>query len=97
MTQPEFRFSFDEIVRVVSDDPELADINGELGSICGRTEDPAYPEYGIFIYRDSEVWQVEERYLESTGKMEIRERPTHALRVRVDEEGRGELVDVVKL
>ncbi|HEX2093758.1 MAG TPA: hypothetical protein VHG28_15255 [Longimicrobiaceae bacterium] len=95
--EPAYRFAFNEIVRVVSDDPELAPINGERGVVLGRTDDPTAAAYGVFIYRDEEVWHVEERDLEPTGEMDPPPEPTHAIRVAVDEQGRGEVVGVRKL
>jgi hypothetical protein len=97
MSDAPFRFAFDEVVRVVSDDPELASINGERGVVLGRGEDASAPVYGVFIYRDEEVWSVAERDLEPTGAFDPREKPTHALRVRVDEHGRGHVVGKRKL
>lgn len=97
MSDAPFRFAFDEVVCVVSDDPELASINGERGVVLGRGEDASVPIYGVFIYRDEEVWSVEERDLEPTGAFDPREKPTHALRVRVDEYGRGHIIGKRKL
>jgi protein-S-isoprenylcysteine O-methyltransferase Ste14 len=94
---PPFRFAFDEVVRIVSDDPELAPINGERGVVVGRGEDPTRPGYGVFVYRDARVWSVEEADLEPTGETDPRPEPTHAVRVRVDEQGRGHLAGVRRL
>lgn len=94
MAESPFRFDFDEVVRVVSDDPELAGINGERGVVVGKGEDASAPGYGVFIYREERVWSVEERDLEPTGEWDRREPPTHAVRVAVDDRGRGEVVGV---
>ncbi|HYE94663.1 MAG TPA: GNAT family N-acetyltransferase, partial [Rubricoccaceae bacterium] len=92
-----FRFAFDEVVRIVSDDPTLAEVNGERGVIVGRG-DPAFPPgYGVFVYRDERVWDVDEPDLEPTGETDPRLPPTHAIRVRVDAQGRGEAVGVRRL
>jgi len=91
-----FRFPFDEVVRVVSDAPALAPVNGERGVVLGRGEDASSPIYGVFVYRTQEVWSVAEGDLEPTGAFDPREAPAHALRVRVNAEGRGHVVGVRK-
>lgn len=90
--KPPFRFDFDEIVTIVTDDPEYAEVNGERGVILGRTEDPDDAEYGVFVYREECVWQVPEAHLAPTGEREIREPATTILKVRVDAHGRGTLL-----
>ena len=47
MSKPKFQFY--EVVRVISNNPELAEIQGETGAILGLSEhgDPEY-EYGVF-------------------------------------------------
>lgn len=97
MPDSTFRFAFDEIVRVVSDDPELAPVNGEMGVVLGRGEEALDDAYGVFIYREQQVWCMSARDLESTSRFELREEPTHALRVRVDEQGRGHVVGLPDL
>lgn len=97
MTHPPFRFVFDEGVRITSGNPDLAAIHGERGVVCARGEDALAPTYGVFVYRDQEVWSVAERDLEPTGKTDPREAPTHALRVRVDAQGRGTAVGLRRL
>ncbi|HYE94743.1 MAG TPA: GNAT family N-acetyltransferase, partial [Rubricoccaceae bacterium] len=92
-----FRFAFDEVVRVVSDDPTLAEVNGERAVVVGRG-DPAFPPgYAVFVYRAGRVWCVEEHEIEPTGETDPRLPPTHAIRVRVDAQGRGEAVGVRRL
>lgn len=93
MTKPKFQFY--EVVRVISDDPELAEIHGETGAILGLSEhgDPEY-EYGVFINRDEIVWSVAEHDLESTGVFLKRADfydDSVSIRVQVDEQGRGTL------
>jgi hypothetical protein len=92
-----FRFDFDDVVRVVSDNPELAPINGERGAIVGRGDDTTQPGYAVFIYREQLVWCVDEPDLEPTGERDVRPPPTHAIRVSVDEQGRGDVVGIRKL
>ncbi|HEU4558173.1 MAG TPA: hypothetical protein VFS20_10000 [Longimicrobium sp.] len=92
-----FRFDFDDVVRVVSDNPELAEINGERGVVCGRGDDTADPGYAVFIYREQLVWCVDEPDLEPTGERDPRPDPQYAIRVSVDEDGRGDVVAIRKL
>jgi Immunity protein 31 len=92
-----FRFDFDDVVRVVSDDPELAPINGERGAVVGRGDDTTRPGYGVFIYRDQRVWCVDEPDLEPTGERDPRPPPDYAIRVSVDEQGRGNVMGIRKL
>lgn len=95
MTKPKFQFY--EVVRVISADPELAEIRGETGPILGLSEhgEPEY-EYGVFIDRDGMLWSVAERDLQSTG--EIKQRADFyddnvSIRVQIDEQGRGAVAD----
>lgn len=92
-----FRFDFDDVVRVVSDNPELAEINGERGVVCGRGDDTTNPGYAVFIYREQLVWCVDEPDLQPTGERDPRPEPEYAVRVRVDEQGRGNAVGIRKL
>lgn len=92
-----FRFDFDDVVRVVSDNPELAPINGERGAICGRGEDSSDPGYAVFIYRDQRVWCVDECDLQPTGERDVRPPPESAIRVSVDEHGRGDVIGIRKI
>jgi protein-S-isoprenylcysteine O-methyltransferase Ste14 len=92
-----FRFDFDEVVRIVSDDPALASIDGERGVVVGRGEDPEQPGYAVFVYREARVWSVEEADLKPTGETDPRPEPTHAVRVRVDEQGQGHLAGIRRL
>ncbi len=95
MSKPKFQFY--EVVRVISNNPELAEIQGETGAILGLSEhgDPEY-EYGVFIDRDGLLWSVAEHDLESTGI--IKQRADFyddkvSIRVQVDEQGRGTVAD----
>lgn len=94
---PTPKFQFYEVVRVLSNSPELAEIHGETGAILGISEhgEPEY-EYGVFIDRDDCVWSVSESNLESTGV--IRQRADFyddniSIRVQVDEQGRSTIAD----
>ena len=94
---PPLRYAFDEVVRVVGDDPELDPIRGERAVVVGRTEPGAPPGYAVFVYRLGRVWEVEEHELEPTGEHDPREGPTHAVRIRVDAAGGGHAVGIRKL
>lgn len=92
-----FRFDFDDVVRVVSDNPELAEINGERAVVCGRGDDTTNPGYAVFVYREQRVWCVDEPDLQPTGERDPRPDPEYAVRVSVDEHGRGDVVGIRKL
>ena len=90
------RFQFYEIVRVASSDPELTEIHGERGAILGVSEnDNGTFGYAVFIYRDEICWDLAEGELEATGEFSRREEfyDGTSIRVRVDEQGRGWIVD----
>jgi hypothetical protein len=89
------RFKFYEVVRVSSGDPELDEINGEVGAILGRAELPGGGfEYGVFVYRDEICWTVAEADLVTTGVVKSRESfyDGSSIRVRVDVKGKGWVV-----
>jgi hypothetical protein len=95
MSAPKFQFY--EVVRVLSNSPELAEIHGETGAILGMTEDgePDF-EYGVFIEPNESVWSVAESNLESTGIIKQRADfydDTQVIHVQVDSEGRGTIAD----
>ena len=94
MAEPKFQFY--EYVRVVSVDPELAEINGERGAVLGRSEDEhgGYG-YAVLIDRDGICWSVEEADLEATGEVGTRADfyGDEPVRVRVDGNGRGTLAE----
>lgn len=94
MTEPKFQFY--QYVRVVSDDPALAEINGERGAILGRSEDEngGYG-YAVLIGRDGICWSVDEADLQATGESGIRADfyGEESIRVRVDADGRGSFAD----
>lgn len=94
---PTPKFQFYEIVRVLSNSPELAEIHGETGSILGISEhgEPEYG-YGVFIDRDDCVWSVPESNLESTGVIKQRADfydDNVVIRVQVDADGHGSIAD----
>jgi len=60
-------------VRVQTADPAKAKINGRLGRIAGRTEQPnddGRYGYGVFIYDLARVWCCNEAELEVTGEFD---------------------------
>jgi hypothetical protein len=95
MTNPKFQFY--EVVQVLPNSPELAEIHGETGAILGISEqgEPEYG-YGVFIDRDETVWSVAESDLVSTGVMMQRADfydDSVVVRVQVDEQGYGTIAD----
>lgn len=71
---PKPLFSFYELVIIASEDHELEAINGEQGVIFAQSEDRNAPaEYGVYVFRDEEVWTVAESDLISTGILTKRE------------------------
>ncbi len=94
MTEPKFQFY--EYVRVVSDDPALAEVNGERGAILGRSEDEDGGfGYAVLIGRDGICWSVDEADLQATGEFGTRADfyDDEPVRVHVDESGRGTLAE----
>lgn len=90
------KFQFYEIVRIKDGNPELAEIHGERGVVIGIAEDDGAPEYGVYVHRDEMCWQVPEADLESKGESSSREAlygDESAVRVRLDETGRRQIVD----
>jgi Immunity protein 31 len=95
---PPRRFQDYETVRVTrapDDAPELA---GLTGTVLGFSERPENGEWhcGVFIDAQGLLWDLPESALESTGH--VGQRADHYddsrhLRVRVDAQGRGTLVD----
>ncbi len=92
MDENRFLYGFNEIVRVDTSDPDYQEIDGQFGVIVGRSESPEDSGYAVFIYRDEIVWDVSEQCLLPTGRFEEPEKPTHFIRVSVDQQGRGDVV-----
>ena len=90
------KFDFYEKVRVQSSDPEKAHLNGEIGTILGRTEtdDQKSFLYAVSIDSYRRTWALFEHELESTGQRAKREDyyDGSSVRIRVDERGRGTVV-----
>lgn len=93
---PNPKFQFYGKVRVASNNPELAEIGGEIGAILGIAEnDDGSFGYAVFIYRDEICLNIAEDDLEATGEFDRRETfyDDSSIRVRVDELGQGWIVD----
>ncbi len=94
---PDAKFQFYEVVCVVSDKPELTEIQGQCGTILGRSADDAgHVGYAVFIDSAGECWSVDEHDLQSTGTVLSRSDfydDSQVVRVQVDTQGRGFLVD----
>jgi hypothetical protein len=93
------KFDFYEIVKVITDKPSCAQINGELGVVSGKAqnEETGKWTYGISIYSDDDlVWCVDEKDIYPTGKKaDPKDHYTgETIKVRVDPKtGKGYLVD----
>lgn len=89
---PSPKFQFYEIVRVVSRNDELTEIQGQRGAILGMSEDVDNTvRYGVFIFRDEICWNLDEDDLEAADECARREDfyDGTSIHVQVDEEGRG--------
>jgi hypothetical protein len=95
-TNPVPQFDFFEKVRIVTSGSAKAALNGEIGTVLGRTlaDDAASWFYGISVESDGKVWSFSENELTSTGEFSSQEDffDGSSLRVRVDENGRGTVV-----
>jgi Immunity protein 31 len=90
------RFAFYEVVRVARPRPEKAEAAGMTGAVVARGDDPVERSYGVLLDELERVWAFDEDELESTGVIGRREDhhdDSVHLRVRVDAQGRGTLVD----
>lgn len=68
------RFEWYEKVRVNSDDPARAQINGELGVVLGKAQaDDGSWTYGVHVYRTQIVWSCCEDELTATGEFDRRD------------------------
>lgn len=83
-------------MRVCTSETGKADVNGRLGAVVGftRTEDGTSWYYSVHIYYDDLGWCFYERELETVGEFARREDfyDGSAVRVRVDENQRGNLM-----
>lgn len=50
-------FSMDQRVRIISPDPDYAEVRGQVGTVVG-VADAGPLEYGVWVERDQTVWQV---------------------------------------
>ena len=90
------RFDFYDEVRVCSNDPTKAGINGELGAVLGKVEatDGTNWCYTVMLFSSNTSCCFFEDELESTGKRYKRDDffSGDVIRVRVDGHGRGTVV-----
>lgn len=93
------KFDFNEIVKVVSNDPKDKSINGTTVVVRGKAqnEETGKWTYGVVVIgKRGTVWRVKEENLFSTGKKANPDdfKPVGTVRVRVDPEtGEGYIVD----
>jgi len=63
------RFAFFEVVRVASDDPDFAEINGLEGYVAAKGDFDDL-EVAVYFYAIERVWEVPERFLTSLGRID---------------------------
>ena len=83
------KFAFYEIVKVVSTDPNLLEVNGKIGTITGMAEKDGLWFYGVNI--EDEGWCFDEIDLVSTHRFGKREDffTGESLKVLVSPDGKG--------
>jgi hypothetical protein len=91
MNKEKPKFEFYEKMRVISDDPEAAEVRGELGVIMAQSDEGEPYEYAVFIYRDEICRDLDEDEIESAGEFDSRENlyDSGSFRVSVDKDGHG--------
>lgn len=90
------KFAYYEKVIIKTKDPKKLEIDGELGAIMGWSEaEDGRVTYSVHVYRTDISWCAYESELSPTGEFDRRETfyDGTSIRVRVDERGRGEIVD----
>ncbi len=91
------RFDFYQEVLVCTNEAERLRLNGKVGVVLGRSnsEDGKIWYYVLSFKDEPETWYFGEGELEPTGKWFSREDfyDGSSVRVRVDEKGRGSIVD----
>ena len=88
------KYEFYEKVIVETKDSAKSAINNELGAVLGRAQnDDGIWGYAIHIYRDSEVWDVPESELKTTGEFDTKESfyNGESIKVTVDKNGQGKI------
>ncbi len=90
------RFTFYEKVRIHSIEPAKSHLDGEFGTILGRTltEDNKTWLYAVWLDSEQMTWSFNESELEGTGEYGQREDlyDGSKLRVVVDDSGEGKIV-----
>lgn len=90
------KFDFYEKVRIVSTDGLL---NGQLGAVLGQSQDDdGLWHYGVHVYSQKIGFFFSEKELTVTGEFSERQEfyddsPDSSVRVHVDEEGKGHIID----
>jgi len=90
------RYEYYEKVPVNSSDPALAEIDGELCAVLGKSCGPAGRwYYVVHVYRSGLAWAVPEDELVATREHDCRESfySGDSIRARVDKDGRARIVD----
>lgn len=89
------KFKFYEIVRVRSTSYSIEEeISGSLGAILGIGEDElGSVSYSVHIYDKGEVWDLDEKLLESTGEMDKEDNfyDGSSIKVEIDKSGKGNI------
>jgi len=84
------KLQLDEEIRIVSNDPEAREVNGEIGAVVAFYEDERgrfHGEYGVHVYRTDEMWCFAERELVSLGTFDREENFVSDVTIRVDADG----------
>ena len=64
------KYKFYEVVKVVSSNPDLAEINNQEAAIMGMVENNNSKwSYAVHILETEDGWDVDEEELQSTGRM----------------------------
>lgn len=96
---PAPRFDFFEKVKVKATEGAKARLNGEVGTVLGRTmtDDEKSWLYAVAVQSQERTWSFFESELAPTGEYSDRGEfyDGTSLRVRVDEKGRGTVVPPV--
>ena len=85
------KFKFYEIVKVVSTNPELSEINGKIGTILGMSENDGLWIYSVSFEDLESGWCADEVVLVSTHRFAKREDfyTGESVKVLVSPDGKG--------
>ncbi len=92
-SKPEPRYEFYQEVQVRTSDPKKSHLNGRIGVVFGRTETSENTSWGYGVQLQDKCWFFYEYEIQPTGRQFRREDfyDGSSVRVRVDENGRGNL------